>query len=122
MIKTISSSSAFVQVTGGFPSSGPYLQTPTVAGPPPAVGAVKFDSASQNLQVWDGFNWLNMYTSHAMVGLNSAAEDAIKWAQQKQKDEQELEELMQRSPALRDAYEKFQIVKTLATNENRQPA
>jgi hypothetical protein len=57
-----------------------------------------------------------------MVGLNPAAEDAIKWAQQKQKEEQELEELMQRSPALRDAYEKFQIVKTLATNENRQPA
>ena len=122
MIKTISSSSTFVSVNGGFPSSGPYLQTPATAGPPPVVGAVKFDSASQNLQVWDGYNWLNMYTSHATVGLSANAESAIQWAQRKQLEEQELEKLIERSPALRDAYEKFQIVKQLAANENRQPA
>ena len=122
MIKGISSNSAYVQVSSGFAATGPYFQSVSTSNPPPAPGAVKFDPMTQNLQVFDGYNWCNLNTAYASVGLNLDAEAAIKWAIAKRKEEQELEELLERSPALRDAYEKFQIVKTLATNENRQPA
>jgi len=122
MIKSISSNSAYLQVHGGFAAVGPYFQATTAPSTPPSAGTLRYDPMSQNLQVFDGYNWATYSNSHTMVGLNADAEAAIKWAIAKHKEEQELEELMARSPALRDAYEKFQIVKTLATNENRQPA
>lgn len=123
MIKTISASGGSVQILGGVASAGPYINTSGVVGTTPLmIGAVRFDSSSQGLQVWDGYNWLNIYYGHATVCLNPEAESAIKWARQKQQEEQDLEQLIERSPALRDAYEKFQIVKQLATNENKPPA
>ena len=122
MIKSISSTSAYLQVQGGFAAVGPYFQATTSPNTPPSAGTLRYDPMSQNLQVFDGYNWATFSNSHTTVALNSDAEAAIKWAIQKQKEEQELEQLMAQSSTLRDAYEKYQMVKHLVTNEKRQPA
>ena len=110
MIKHITSSSAYV----------------TISNPPtPAiynngqlnVGQTRYNPTTQNMEVFDGNMW-QMISSGATVGLSWDADNAIRWAIQKQKDEADLKERMEQHPGLKDAYEKFQIMDILTKEEN----
>jgi hypothetical protein len=108
MIKTIVSSSPNVQVLGGYPSM-PYIQTNSTN---PMTGQVKFNSGSQCLEIYDGYSWQTMPMGHAMVGLSTDAEAALKWAKEKQKEEQELEELAKTNPTIQDLVDQIKEKQT----------
>lgn len=68
----------------------------------PMIGALTYDHNSQNMKVYDGSNWLTLGGGSATINLNANAISALKWAEQKMREEQELSELAKKSPAVQD--------------------
>lgn len=113
MIKSISSSSPYIYIEGGNPLST-YIQ-----GHPGGlnVGSVRFNDSNQNIEVYDVNMWVTMNTLYANVTLSPQGEQLLNWLEKfKQEHEQEIL-LREKSPAVRNAWEQYQVVKTLATKE-----
>jgi plastocyanin len=79
------------------------------------VGQMRFNPSNQQIEVYDGISWLTMSNSHASIGLTGDAEEAVAWAIEKRREEQELKELCAQHPGLQEAYDKFQVMKALCT-------
>ena len=98
MIKTVNGSGRYMMVNGGMPATT-YINT----GPGyMSVGDLRFNTNSQNLEVYDGQMWRELNTSHASVGLTPDAELAIDWAKQKLNEELALERKAKDNPAIAD--------------------
>lgn len=110
MIKYISSGSPHLQVnvSGG----GVYYNSSA-----PSAGMMRY--YSNDVQVYDGSSWLTI-SGTADVRLSTDAESVITWAKQKMTEEMRLKDLMEQHPGLRDAYEKFEIMKILVTESEKQ--
>lgn len=72
------------------------------------------------LQVYDGVCWLNLSSSQPTINMSGEAERAIQWAARKSIKEAELKLLMEKHPGLKAAYEQFEIMKILVTEENAE--
>lgn len=108
MIKDIMSGPGIV-VTG---NSG----TPYISPGAQSAGMTRYNTGTQNLEVYDGNAWLSMSTS-SQVSLDVNTLEVINWARKKMAAEARLEELMEQHPGLRDAHEKFEIMKALCSND-----
>jgi len=111
MIKNITQSGAFTQVHSYSP--------PTIYNTGQSAGEVRYNTNTQQMEVYDGSNWISI-SQTATVGLSYEAEEAIRWAQEKIKEEAELKERIDKHPGLKDAYEKFQIMDILTKEEDAQ--
>ena len=109
MIKYVNSNSPHIQVS--MSGGGAYYNTTN-----PMAGMVRY--YNNDMQVYDGSSWLTVSGS-ADIKLSSDAESVITWAKQKMTEEMRLKELMDRHPGLKDAYEKFEIMKILVTQEEQ---
>ena len=109
MIKYINSNSPHIQVS--MSGGGAYYNTTN-----PMAGMVR--CYNNDMQVYDGSSWLTVSGS-ADIKLSSDAEAVISWAKQKMTEEMRLKDLMERHPGLKDAYEKFEIMKILVTQEEQ---
>ena len=67
----------------------------------PIQGMVRING--QDLQVFDGSNWLNLGASYASVNLDPATLEIINWAKTAMEEDQELERLAKESPAVNAA-------------------
>jgi len=110
MIKTLTSSSTHLTVGAPHP---PNIYNNGQVG----VGNVRFNPNNQSMEVYDGNMWQIM-SGGATVGLSWEADNAIRWAIQKEKEEADLKERMEQHPGLRDAWEKFQMMDILTKEEN----
>lgn len=97
MFKSIAATGRYINVQGGY-STSTYVNNSGLMG----VGNLRFDTASQSLQVYDGYTWVQLNMGHAMVGLFPDAEDAITWAIEKRREELALEETAKNNPAIAD--------------------
>jgi hypothetical protein len=79
------------------------------------VGQLRFNPVNQLIEAYDGNGWITMPTGHSSIGLTWDAEEAIAWAIEKRREEQELKELCEQHPGLQEAYDKFQVMKALCT-------
>ena len=114
MIKNISTHSPrWVSVYS--PSQSPYISPGSMS-----AGMVRYNSSSQNLEVYDGNAWL-MLSGSADVGLSPEAQATLDWAYRKMKEDEELELLMSKHPGLKDLHEKFELMKALVTESNKNP-
>ncbi len=69
MIKGITQGK-YITVTGGQPGSN-YVNNYSGAQ---GVGNMRFNTSTQNIEIWDGSNWVTFNTSYATVGLSPDAE------------------------------------------------
>lgn len=109
MIKNLTSSSTYVTV------QNPYAPTIYNNGMM-NVGNVRYNPSTQQLEVYDGNMW-QAISNGATVGLSYEADTAVRWAIEKQKQEEELKAKMEKYPALKDAYEQLEMVKALVYGE-----
>ena len=116
IIKNISSSGRHTIVNGGNPSP---LYINSYSGQT-MVGQIRWNPNNQNLEVYDGNSWMSMPSSYTSVGLPGTAENAIDWAIQTQQEELVLLALCEKHPGLKEAYEKFQVMKALVTVEDKK--
>lgn len=107
-------------VNGGFPSAT-YINPSHGAL---NVGDVRYNTARQWLEVYDGNTWVQLSESHASIGLTPDAESALDWAINKRREETELEILALSNTAIADLLnqkkeldDKIKMVKTLVKDE-----
>lgn len=122
MIKSIYSGSADINVNGNI-SAMPYIN-PTYSG----AGVVKFDPSSQNFQVNDGINWINIPNDSVTIDLSYESKKALEWARRKYREEQEIEKLAEENAAIADlVYQikekqsQLEMVKTLLKKDKELP-
>jgi hypothetical protein len=84
-----------------------------------SAGMVRYNSSSQNLEVYDGNSWLALSGS-ADVGLSPEAQQVMDWAYKKMIEEEQLEALLAKHPGLRDLHEKFTVMKALVAEDDKK--
>lgn len=75
------------------------------------VGNVRYNTSSQNLEVWDGNNWILIAMDYAQVGLNPEAESLLDWARKKRDEEMAWESLAKDNQAVKIALENLNKAK-----------
>ena len=109
MIKNITQSGAFTQVSSYYP--------PQIYSTGQSAGEVRYNTSTQQMEVYDGSNWISI-SQNVTVGLSIPAEEAIRWATEKMEEESALKQRMEKHPGLKDAYEKFQIMDILTKEDD----
>jgi hypothetical protein len=119
MIKTINGGGRYISVTGS-PGSTYVNNYSGMQG----VGNMRYNTSSQNIEVYDGSNWIQMQTGYASVAMTPEAESLLDWAKQKRNEEFESEQLAKSNPTIADLLaqknkidEQISIVKTLIKSE-----
>lgn len=100
MIKGITPSGRYVQVSGG--GSSTYVNS--YAGQQ-GVGNMRYNTSSQNMEVFDGNNWVTLNMDYISVGLNGDAESLLDWARAERDKQYKREQLIKANPALQKAYD-----------------
>jgi len=120
MIKGINQGGRYISVTGGMPGSN-YINNYSGAQ---GIGNMRFNTSTQNVEVWDGNNWMTLQTSYATVQLDSEATSLLDWAKEKRDEEWKMQELIKTNPAVKIAYdnvlkaqEQLKITTILSTDE-----
>ena len=98
-----------ISITGSF--SPPYISPGSQS-----AGMIRYNTSSQTTEVYDGNTWLTMSSSPS-VALSNDTLEVLDWARKKMLEEQNLYKLMEQHPGLKDAYEKFEIMKALCSKE-----
>ena len=98
MLKTVNGQGRYMMVNGGMPATT-YVNSYSGQH---GVGNVRFNTSTQNLEVFDGNGWIQINSSHASVGLTPDAEDAVTWAINKLHEERMLELKAKDNPAIAD--------------------
>lgn len=101
MIKGITAIGRYITVSGGNPGSTYINSYNTGQG----IGNMRFNTATQNTEVWDGNSWMVLQTSYASVQLDPEAILLLDWAKEKRAKEIVLENLAKEHPAVKAAYE-----------------
>ena len=96
MIETIVGGE-FMQVTS-YKGATHYISQTNI----PMIGAVSYDSTSQNMKVYDGHVWQTVGGGNATVNLTPNAISILKWAEQKMLEEAERNKLAETTPAIKD--------------------
>ena len=68
----------------------------------PMIGALAYDHGSGSMKVYDGNNWQIIGGGSATVNLSANAISVLKWAEKKMFEEQELNALCDKHPAIKD--------------------
>ncbi len=111
-----------MHVSGGSPSTPSIYQSFTSgqsSGPQNFAGQVRYNTSTQNMEVFDGNMWQCWSNSTATVGLTQEAEELLDWARKKRQEEVNLRMRMEQHPGLKDAYEKFMIMDALTLEEEK---
>lgn len=91
-----------------------------------SAGNLRYNPNNQTIEVYDGYSWQMITSSHATVGLNHEAENALDWAIQKRREEMELEALAKNNKPIADLIEQrkelddqIRMVQILIKEENK---
>jgi organic radical activating enzyme len=102
MIKGINSSSQYITIQGGNPMQNYF--SPGAQG----AGQMRYNTNSNNVEVWDGVTWKEMLTSYASVDLSHEAQSLLQWARQTRDKELARDARIRDNPSLQKAYEAIQ--------------
>jgi hypothetical protein len=102
MIKGINSSSQYITIQGGNPMQNYF--SPGAQG----AGQMRYNTNSNNVEVWDGVTWKEMSNSYASVDLSYEAQSLLQWARQARDKELAREARIRSNPSLQKAYEAIQ--------------
>jgi hypothetical protein len=82
MIKSITPSGRYITVSGSNAST--YVNGYSGAQ---GVGNMRYNTSTQNMEVFDGNSWMTLSMDYTSVGLNSEAESLLDWARKKRDEE-----------------------------------
>lgn len=103
MIKGLTGSQ-YINVTNGQPTSN-YINNYSGAQ---GVGNMRFNTTNQNIEVFDGNNWMQLSMNYATVDLNHDAQALLEWARSERERQYKREQLIKNNPALQKAFEAIQ--------------
>ena len=103
MIKDIMASGRYVQVQGG--SASTYVNGYSGLQ---GVGNMRYNTSSQNMEVFDGNNWIQLGMGYTSVGLTGEAESLLDWARQKRDEELRWKALAEKNSAVKIAMDNLE--------------
>lgn len=106
MIKNITPIGRYITVSGG--NSNTYVNGYSGAQ---GVGNMRFNTSTQNMEVFDGNSWVTLNMDYASVGLNGEAESLLDWARKKRDEELAWQNLAQTSEAVKIALDNLEQAK-----------
>lgn len=106
MIKDITASGRYVQVSSGMSST--YVNGYSGLQ---GVGNMRYNTSSQNMEVFDGNNWVQLNMGYASVGLSGEAELLLDWARKKRDEELSWESMATKNAAVRIALNNLEEAK-----------
>jgi hypothetical protein len=106
MIKGITESGRYTIVSNGNAST--YVNS--YSGQQ-GVGNMRFNTSTQNMEVFDGNNWVMLGMGYASVGLTPDAESLLDWARNKRDEEMAWKSLAEKNQAVKIAVEKVEEAK-----------
>ena len=101
MIKAINTGTG-LQVDNGY-TNWPSFYNNSASANNTLVGQVRYNGASQTMEVYDGMTWLSMPGAFPTVGLAPHVQEVVEWAQRKMAEEYRLQNLAAQHPTLADA-------------------
>lgn len=107
---------AHLTVSNGFPSR-PYINMSNAS-----AGMVRYNGNTSNLEVYDGSSWMTVSNATPHIDLTETARETINWAYEKMSQERKLKELMNRHPGLKELHDKFEMLKLLCEQEEKENA
>lgn len=120
MIKNITPGTG-LQVSGNYSNWPSFYNTVSGTGNN-LIGQLRYNGSSQNIEVYDGTNWLTMTGSYPTIDLAPHVQAVIAWAQVKMSEEDRLKKLAEKHPSVADALaavekaqEQLEVVATLVT-------
>jgi hypothetical protein len=111
LLKSVNSSSEWVRIEG----QRPYIMPPVHKFEYPTNpydGQMIYNFSSQEVMVFSDGQWFDV-AGHANIGLHTQTEKLLSWARQKLEEEKQMDELCDKYPALAEAREQFEAMKTL---------
>ena len=87
-----------MMVNGGMPATT-YINNHSGSM---GAGDMRFNTLTQNMEVYDGNSWIQLGTSHAQLGLTPEAERLLDWARMKMMEELELDALAEKNETIAD--------------------
>ena len=63
---------------------------------------MRYNTSSQNMEVFDGNTWVMLNMSIPSIGLSTDAESLLDWARKKRDEELELEKMANENHAIKD--------------------
>jgi hypothetical protein len=103
MIKSISATGRYFTTSGSNAST--YINGYSGAQ---GVGNMRYNTTNQNLEVFDGNNWIMMNMDYASAGLTPEAESLLDWAKQKRNEELAWESLAKDNQAVKIALDNLE--------------
>ena len=70
-------------------------------------GQVKYNTATQNLEVYDGVNWSPINQAYATIDLTDETKNILEWAMKKMQDEAILTSLAAKHPAIKASFDHY---------------
>ena len=97
----IDSISPYLVVQTDLPSR-PFVNNDNAFG-----GLLRWNSQSNQQEVYDGSDWVPFNHETATIDLDNETESLLEWVKEKRDEEQKLSEMMEQYPALKKAKENF---------------
>jgi CRISPR/Cas system CSM-associated protein Csm4 (group 5 of RAMP superfamily) len=123
MIKSITPMGRYITVTNS--TSSTYINGYSGSQ---GVGNMRYNTSSQNMEVFDGNNWVMLNMSIPSIGLNGEAESLLDWARQKRHEELELQALAQEHTSINDLVndiekkkDQIKMIRTLIKSPGNAP-
>jgi hypothetical protein len=113
MIKQINSDPQWIQVQQG------YHGVPPISPGAQSAGLLRYNSNTNNIEVYNGMAWYGIDTNVG-IDLSSSAKETLTWAYNKMQEERRLKDLMAQHPGLKDLHDKFEMMKVLCMEEEKQ--
>ena len=106
MIKGINTSTG-IQVDSGYTSWPSFYTNPSSSNT--LVGQLRYNGASQNMEVYDGNTWLTMSSGYPTIELSGEVQAVLNWARTKMAEEYRIKELAAKHPTVADALEAVKL-------------
>jgi hypothetical protein len=113
MIKSLTSSSPYLHVQNG------YNNVPPISPGAQSAGILRYNSNNNTIEVYNGVAWFSIDTN-INLNLSEAAHSALTWAEIKMREEARLKDLMSRHPGLKELHDKFEMMRVLCQEEEKQ--
>lgn len=79
------------------------------------AGMMRYNPGYNRLEVWDGNTWMGLATHH--IDFDAQVVEVLEWARSRMAEERQLAELCEKHPGLKEAHERFELMKHLVKKE-----
>lgn len=113
MIKTITTDSVWIQ------QQNSYHSVPPISPGAQSAGMLRWNTSSNAIEVYNGVAWFSIDTN-VKLDMSDNAKQVLSWAYDKMSEEHRLKELIARHPGLKDLHDKFEMMRVLCQEEEKE--